>query len=161
MKIVNKSLEYFKTLAYAEKSPHKLALSFCIGAYIAFSPFPGLHTLMIFAFSVLFGLNLTVTFAAAYGINNPITLVPVYAADYGVGYWLIHKVLEFDVTAINPEWMATCSTYFEQKLGLPLPCIWSFLIGGNILGILLAIALYPVTKQIFNYCKSTESGKLS
>ncbi len=158
MKILNSCLAYFKKLAYEEKSPHKLALSFCMGAYIAFSPFPGLHTIMIFAFSVLFGLNLSVTFAAAYGINNPITLIPVYAADYGLGYWLLHKVLALDVAIINPWWMQSCSTFFEQKLGLALPCIWSFLIGGNILGIALAIILYPITKQVFNYCKSTETG---
>ncbi len=160
MKILNTWLAYFKKLAYEEKSPHKLALSFCMGAFIAFSPFPGLHTIMIFAFSVLFGLNLSVTFAAAYGINNPITLIPVYAADYGLGYWLLHKLLALDVAAINPWWMQTCSMYFEQKLGLPLPCIWSFLIGGNILGIVIALVLYPITKQLFSYCKSTETGTI-
>ena len=160
MKMIHAWLEYFKKLASQEKSPHILALSFSVGTYIAFSPFPGLHTIMIFLFTVLFGLNLTVTFASAYAINNPLTLVPVYAADYGVGYWLLYKVADFDITQLNPAWMQTCSAYFEQKLGFPLPCFWSFLIGGNVLGVLMAFLLYPLTKSIFAHCKRIESGTL-
>ena len=158
--MLKKILDYFKKLAYQEKSSHKLALSFCMGTYRAFSPFPGLHTIMIFVFSILFGLNMTVTFAAAYGINNPFTLVPVYAADYGVGYWLLYKIAAFDASAFNPWWINSLSTVCEQRLGFPLPCMWSFLIGGNILGIVLACLLYPITKQIFTYCKASESGTL-
>lgn len=37
-----------KAMVFKERSVHILALSFSLGVYIAFSPFIGLHTIMIF-----------------------------------------------------------------------------------------------------------------
>jgi uncharacterized protein len=137
-------------LLHQEKSPHMLALSFCMGNYIAFSPFLGLHTAMIFVFSWLFGLNLAVTFASSYFINNPITMIPLYSADYMVGYWLFYRVLQWDMMAYNPSWVTTMNRISESHIGISLPCFWSFFVGGNVLGVVSSVLLYPVMKHIFS-----------
>ena len=37
-------------IIHYERCLHKLSLSFCLGVYIAFSPFVGFHTAMVFLF---------------------------------------------------------------------------------------------------------------
>lgn len=149
---------FFKKLIYQERSPERLALSFCMGTYIAFCPFVGLHTAMVFLLSWLFRLNWGVTLASSCFINNPWTLIPVYGLDYWVGYNLVYKVLQLDLSWINPWWMHSIQFFCEKNLGIAKPCIWSFLIGGNLLGIGLALLLYPLMKRIFMYYVAAEFG---
>jgi hypothetical protein len=146
---------FFKSLICYDSSPDKLALSFCVGNFIAFSPFLGLHTAMVFVFSWLFKLNLGVVLATSMMINNIWTLVPIYIADYIVGYWLMHRVIGLNVLLTNPSWMnagwmSSINSFFEQKLNVARPCLWSFLIGGNLLGFFTSILLYPLMVRIFS-----------
>lgn len=149
---------FLKKLMQQERSPEKLALSFCVGNYIAFSPFPFFHTVMVFLFSWLFKLNLGVTFATSCFINNPWTMIPVYGADYALGYWLVYKVFNLNIYHYNPWWMYSINNLCEGTLGIAKPCIWSFLIGGNLLGIGLSLLLYPIMKKVFAYYLAVEFG---
>jgi uncharacterized protein (DUF2062 family) len=147
--VVMKSLiNYLKKFVYEEQSAQKLTLSFCIGCYIALSPFLFLHTVMVFIAVWLFELNLPVTLAAA-AINNPWTMVPVFMADYLFGYWLVHNVMGIEYFMASPNWMNNINDFCEMTLGITKPCLWSFMIGGNLLGILLSLALYPIMKKLF------------
>lgn len=150
--------KFFKKLLYQERSPEKLALSFCMGIYIAFSPFPGLHTVMVFLFSWLLRLNCGVTLASSCFINNPWTLFPIYGGDYAFGYWLVYKIFHINLSQWEPGWMHSINIFCENSLGIAKPCIWSFLIGGNILGIVFALLLYPIMKKIFAYYVALEFG---
>jgi uncharacterized protein (DUF2062 family) len=139
---------FFLKLILHEQSSRRLAISFCVGNYIAFSPFIGFHGFMAFMLSLLFDLNVAVTFATTYFVNNIWTAIPVYTADYIFGYWLVHTMFGWNFEAYTFEWMHAISFYVEQKLGMPR--LWSFLIGGNILGIIVSIALYPVMQHLFS-----------
>lgn len=150
--------KFIKKLIYQERSPEKLALSFSIGAYIAFSPFPGLHTVMVFLFTWIFGLNFGVTLASSCFINNPWTMLLVYSAGYGVGYWMLHRLFDFNMILLESEWMNCVNRFFENTVGIAKPCLWSFLLGGNILGIGLALILYPIMKKVFAYYVALEFG---
>lgn len=150
--------QFLKKIIYQERSPEKLALSFCIGNYIAFSPFPFFHTAMVFLFCWLFRLNFAVTLASSCFINNPWTLIPVYGADYFFGYWLLYKVFNLNIAYYDPWWMQPINTFCISTLGIVKPCIFSFLIGGNILGIGLSFLLYPFMKRIFTYYITAEFG---
>ena len=91
-----KCIEYSKSiignavtfLMQKEKCPKKLIFSSCVGVYVAFSPFIFFHTVMILLFGWLFALNIPVMFAVSWFINNPYTMVPVYALDCLFGDWL-------------------------------------------------------------------------
>lgn len=143
-----------------EQSSSRLALAFCIGNYIAFSPFIGFHGLMAIVFSWLSGLNFAIMFAAAYGINNLATAIPIYGADYFFGYWLTHTILHADLNFLNPWWLINFHIFCQNKIGIPLPCMWSFLIGGNVLGIITSIALYPLCKYMFDTLKAPKTTEL-
>lgn len=127
-------------------SSEKLTLSFCVGLYIAFAPFPGVHTVMMFAATWMFGLNFPIVFLAT-SVNNPWTMIPFYSLDYFFGHWLVHNIM---------GWNPTMVISIAKVFGLGNICLWSFLIGGNILGILVAFLFYPLVKFIFNRLVSSQ-----
>lgn len=142
-------------LVLAERSPTKLALSFCLGVYLAFSPFVGLQTWLVFPICWLFKLNVTVTLSTLYLVSNPFTMVPIILVGYMFGQWLFDKVLHIDAIAYNPAWLNSFIDFLakyvvdlKKHLGVDI-CFWCYMIGANILAILIAIALYPIMKRLF------------
>lgn len=132
----------------------KLAFSFSVGIYTAFSPFFGFHTVMMFVFKWLFNLNLPVLFLAT-SFNNPWTMAPFYSFGYFFGYWFLHDFLK-----INPSWTLSLAKLF----GSGKICVWSFLVGGTILGIFFGLIAYPVVYFLFkkllkNLKKDNENNK--
>ncbi|KIX85482.1 hypothetical protein J120_00700 [candidate division TM6 bacterium JCVI TM6SC1] len=130
------------------RSPHSLARALCWGIYIAFSPFPLLHTVQTALCAWVCGLNFFVILAAGNMVNNPWTLVPVYSADYFFGDMLLNRILGLNSHLYNPEWMSALNTKLSLYLGIDNVCLWSFLIGGNLLGIILALSAYPFILSI-------------
>lgn len=133
------------------ESPRQLALAFCFGLYVAFSPFPGFHMLMLVATRWLLGLNFPVMFIAA-TLNNLWTMGPIYGADYAFGYWLLHTVFHFD-----SGWTFS----FQQFFGGASICLPSFFIGGNLLGLAFAVACYPAMLKLFTTLWFKHNKKVS
>ena len=88
-----------------ERCPDRLALSLALGAYIAFCPFVGLHTALVFVFAWLLSLNALVLLAISNGINNPFTMLPIYASGHMTGDWLLSGLFGYDVQRLDPGWM--------------------------------------------------------
>ncbi len=130
----------FKGAITSGSSPHELALAFAVGIYVAFFPLPATHTIIIFLIYWLTGLNFPILFITA-SINNPWTAIPFYSVDYFFGYWVVH-----DLLCWNPAW----SISLEKLFGSGKICLWSFIIGGNLLGVFLAMVCYPLMYRIFN-----------
>jgi hypothetical protein len=143
-----KGVLFFEQLVLKERSPRKLALSFCVGVYISFSPFVFMHTVMVFIFSWLFSLNLPAVWAGAF-VNNPWTMVPCYAAGYVVGEFCLGTVCGVNTVASNPSFMTGINSSLTYYTGMKGVSLWSFLIGGNLLGLVLGVMLYPVLTRIF------------
>lgn len=140
----------------SEQSPRKMALSCCLGIYIAFSPFIGLHTGMVFLFAWLFALNGAVTLVVSKIVNNPLTVIPVYGSGHAFGCWIM-KLLNLDPMIGNPSWMNTLNDWIFSHTGLSGISFWALMIGCNALGLILALVCYPLVKryiELFN-----ESGK--
>lgn len=129
----------------SHNDPEAIARSFCIGLYIAFSPFPGLHGVMMLGAQAVFGLHFPVLFFAT-SLNNPWTMIPFYSLDYSFGYWLLHSALE-----LKPTWTLSLAKVF----GSGTICIWSFLAGGNILGLIGALICYYPLKVLLSKRKSS------
>lgn len=141
--------QFFIALVAKERSSDTLALSFCMGIYIAFSPFIGLHTAMTFFLVWFLGLHMATTFAASILLHNPWTTLPIYGIDYVFGEWLLKKVGGLDTLSMNPSWMSSLNDVLHVHLGLSNVSFWSFMIGGNVLGIVISVGMYPLIKRIF------------
>jgi uncharacterized protein (DUF2062 family) len=148
MMIFTRFKEYLKKQFSREQSPHKLALSLSFAIFIAFSPFLLLHTVLVFVCSWLFRLNFAITFAVVHMIHNPWATIPIYASDYMLGDLLLHKWLGLNTLALNPTWMGFFNGYITKYVGLTDISLVAFLVGGNLLGLILAISLYPLMKSL-------------
>lgn len=146
--IIHRINNFLNSLLLKERSPQRLALSLCVGIYVGFSPFVGLHTLFGFILAWLFQLNFAVIWIGSHIINNPWTMVPVYSAGYFFGDWLLHGMCGIDSLGMNPIWMLTVNNYLIKYIGIRVS-LCSFLIGGNVLGLLIGVLLYPWTKRLF------------
>ena len=130
-------------------SAERLSQSFCIGLYIAFSPFPGMHSVMMLASMYLWSLHFPTLFLAT-SINNPWTMIPFFSCDYAFGYWLLHSLFGW-----TPSWSLSLAKLF----GSGKICVWSFLVGGNVLGVVAALISYPITNRIFGHLAKALSHK--
>lgn len=156
MKLYHWLSSWFKKLAVGNWTARQLALSFCVGVYIAFSPFPGLHTWMTLTAAWLFSLNVAVVFAASCLINNPWTMIPIYGADFLFGQALLCSWFDSSaasVCSLDPAWMAVVNNFLHTYVGIQQVSLWGFLLGGNILGIVAALALYLPVKYMFEAIK--------
>ena len=130
-----------------ERCPRRLAFSVSLAVFIAFSPFVGFHTAMVFLFSWLFALNAAVLLAISMLINNPWTMVPIYAADHVVGDHLFY-LCGIDGMNLNPDWVCSLNEWIAHYTGLEGISFWAFLAGGNVLSIALAMTIYPIIRYI-------------
>ncbi|MFC1845593.1 DUF2062 domain-containing protein [Candidatus Dependentiae bacterium] len=147
-KLIGRIVSIFKKLVLKERSSKKLSLSFCVGLYISFSPFIFCHTIMVVAFAWLFSLNGAAVFAGAF-VNNPWTMVPCYSVGYFFGEFVLRTICRLDTLALNPSWMALVNEPITRVTGMQGISFWSFLLGGNLLGVMLGVMLYPALKRLF------------
>src|SRR5512145_2166242 len=78
----------FEVLFHVEDSPHRIALSFGLGVFIAFSPLLGLHTLMALGIAIAFRLSKAAIIVGIY-VNNPWTIAPMYMGGVVIGCYLL------------------------------------------------------------------------
>lgn len=153
--------EYIKKILYklvlAERSPTKLALSFSLGTFLAFSPFLGLQTWLAFPLCWISGLNVTVTLTTLYVISNPFTMIPIIISGYMFGSWLFNSVMNLDMIRYNPKWVDSFLGFLaryvidlKKYLGTQL-CFWCYVFGATILAVTISLILYPIMKRVFTH----------
>lgn len=121
------------TLLYLQESPHRTALAFAVGAFIAFSPTYGLHTLSVLFCAWAFRLNLVALMAGAF-LNNPWTVGPILGATFWTGFILSGFP---EPPAANWDDLS-----LEALYAYALPFAWPFLVGAMVLGLLGAAVGY-------------------
>lgn len=120
---------------HLRESPHRTALAFAVGAFIAFSPTYGLHTLSALFCAWAFRLNLIAVMAGSL-INNPWTVVPILGATLWTGVQLTGMP---QTPAMNWADLSAMALY-EQVVPYAAP----FFLGGFVLSALGAAVGYPV-----------------
>jgi len=158
----HKLLRYFEyKILHIDDSPHKIALGFAIGFFIAFTPIVGTRILLVIALSILLRAN---KFAGLISvcISNVFTYVPICYASYLVGRSVFNifvpdrmmskeQVIEYLNDIFAPPNIMTgffTQDYWSQVWVLTKtigPELW---IGGFILGGLAAIGSYILCYNI-------------
>lgn len=123
-----------RALLDLQDTPHKLALAFATGVFIAFSPTVGLHLVSCFFFAWVFRLSKIVVLTASF-INNPWTMVPMY----GFCIWFGIKITGADIITPDIAWntLSLKNAYIILK-----PYLWPFVAGTLVLGTASAILSY-------------------
>lgn len=131
--------------------PHKLALAFSLGIFVAFTPTIGLHILTGLLFAKVFRVSSVVVITASF-INNPWTIVPLY----GFCTWFGIKITGGG-NAPSIEWNEISITNFYVILK---PYIWPFLVGTLTAGIIAAVISYFSIYFIIKYRSRIEGPDL-
>lgn len=114
------------------ESPHRIALAFAIGVFIAFSPTYGFHTVSVFATAYLFRLNFMVIMAGNL-INNPWTMGPILILTFWIASFVGLPPLSFQTTSLVDG-----SSLLNEVSAYIVP----FMIGGVILATVAATVGY-------------------
>ncbi len=144
--MIQKGKKILLQLVHFKGCSKEFARSFCVGVYIAFSPFIGFHTAMVFFFSWLFALNFVVLLGVSMLVNNPFTMIPIYGSGYVFGDWLLAYMPEQFFSLF--DYFSIARDFFKKTMGISPSSIGAFLVGGNLLGILIAVILYPLIRYI-------------
>jgi len=122
---------------HLQESPHRTALAFAIGVFIAFAPHYFFHTASVVFCAWAFRLNYIALFLGSF-LNNPWTLVPILAASLYTGLLLIGK------SSLTPiEWdQMTIDNMFEMLS----PYLFPFVVSACTLAILGFLIAYPVIR---------------
>lgn len=115
-------------------TPHRIALAFALGVFIAFSPLLGLHFILAIILAWLFGLNrVAVLFGAL--VNNPWTFTPITISSTWFGIELCCKA--YEIPPINWE-----NITFSNMAGQLKSYFFPFVLGSTLLGLLFSIVAY-------------------
>lgn len=128
-----------KSLLHLQDPPHRTALAFGAGVFIAFSPLLGLHTVMAIATAFAFGLNRVAVLAGAW--INAWALVPCYTFGTLLGAWIL-RVDAGNLTSI--DWSRGIGA-IGSTLGTLL---WPFMLGNTLLGLVAAWPAYALARKV-------------
>lgn len=123
-----------RSLFQLNDTPHRLALAFAVGVFIAFSPTIGLHILSCLLVAWIFRLSKLVLITATF-INNPWTIVPMY----GFCIWFGSKLLGSEIVMPQIAWneLTLASAYVVIQ-----PYFWPFVAGTLAAGGIAAVIAY-------------------
>lgn len=141
-----------------DDTPERIALAFATGVFLAFSPFLGLHTFLGLACTVVFGLN---RFALLVGVfvNNPWTLVPIYAAGTYLGGLLVGFPSRSSLP--NFQLQALWSSGFWMQLISQWQILKPMLLGTSILSVILAVFSYTAALHLIRRRRARQNLKQS
>lgn len=122
-------------ILHLQESPHRTALAFAIGVFIAFAPHYGLHTVSVVFFAWAFRLNYLAVFLGAL-INNPWTFVPILGGTLYTGFALFGMPQE---TSLHWQDIRMENIYDTLE-----PYLLPFIIGGCFLGLVGSLLAYPI-----------------
>lgn len=144
-------LAYLRRLLALDDTPERIALAFAIGVFLAFSPLVGLHTFLGLVIAFLFGLNRVAVLVGVF-VNNPWTLVPIYAAATYLGGVLFG----FPSPPALPDmgWRQFWNVNFWLELLKQWRVLMPTLLGSIVLSVIAAILSYPLALYVLKQAKA-------
>jgi uncharacterized protein (DUF2062 family) len=127
-------------LLRVQDSPHRLALSFAIGVWIAFNPLFGIHTALALGLAFALRLSRVAMLLGAY-VNNPWTLAPLYGAGTLFGCAVLGVSTE-GLAAVRGA-HGRVAVFAALK-----PFLWPFVVGNLLLGLIVALPAYFVLRTV-------------
>ena len=133
-----------RALLQVEGTPHRIALAFGTGVYIAFFPILGIHTGLALLIAFALRLNRPAILIGSY-INNPWTVAPLYLAGTALGSALLGVSTERlgDIDFSLHGW-----AFYRALIEHLKPFLWPFVLGNTILGVSGGLVGYFILRTI-------------
>ncbi|MGC2424002.1 MAG: DUF2062 domain-containing protein [Nitrospirota bacterium] len=103
----SKIKKHIRNILHVDETPHDLARSFAAGVFVAFTPFLGIHWIIILTLAWIFRLNKVVALTGTF-VNNPWTIAFVYI----IPTWLTVSAMRALGADIHPMNYELISTHF-------------------------------------------------
>ncbi len=145
---------------HADDPPHKLALGFGIGVFVAMTPTIGIQMVLAAALAAVFRAN-KILAATAVWISNPVTMVYIYYMNWRIGQYFVEtsmvngesavqQRIDHIITSIgglsNLFWHLLDKAFWSEVLRL----VWSLgvelWIGSFIVGAVCALPAYVMAR---------------
>ncbi len=124
---------------HLRETPHRTALAFSLGVFIAFAPHYLFHTASVVFCAWAFRLNFLALFLGSF-INNPWTLVPILAASLYTGLLLVGTS-----SSTTIEWD---QLNVDNMFDILSPYLIPFLVGACALSIVGSLMAYPIMRWV-------------
>lgn len=122
---------------HLKETPHRTALAFATGVFIAFAPHYLFHTASAVFCAWLFRLNYVAIFLGSF-INNPWTIIPILAASLYTGIFLMGETSQPTI-----DWNELT---MDNLFDILSPYLVPFLVGACTLSILGSLLAYPLMR---------------
>jgi len=139
---------FVRKILQIDDTPHSIALGTSLGMLIGMTPTVGIQIIIAALVCTAVRANRIAGIITVF-VSNPLTMVPIYWADYWLGAKLLgaEKISKEDFAAIwgriaNAGMIGGIREAFTVLTGeifIPM------MLGGTLIGLVLAIPLYPVT----------------
>lgn len=136
-------------------TPHAVAAGVAAGAFTSFTPFMGLHFFLAFVLAWLMRGNLLASALGTF-VGNPLTFPFIWAATYKTGQYVLNNVSDAgDPPALaaamknilNSLWQLDGAAALTALNQIWTPILFPMSVGGMIIGPLVAIPIYIVTRR--------------
>ena len=144
----------YEVLFHVGDTPHRIALAFAIGLFIAFSPLLGLHTVIALGIAFLFRLSRGAMLLGAY-INNPWTIAPLYIAGTTVGCFLLGVPPE---GLVEIDWDLHGVAFYRNLIDHLRPYLWPYVIGNTLVGLVVGLVGYVLLRSVLERRRAQAAG---
>ena len=134
----------FAALLHLDDTPHRTALAFAIGVWIAFFPIWGIHSAMAIGIAFALRLSRAAMLLGAW-VNNPWTAPPFYTAGTILGCWIL-GVPAAGLDAI--DWSLKGRAFIEAMAVTLRPFLWPFIFGNTLVGVVLGAIGYVIVRRV-------------
>lgn len=147
-------MRFFHRLFALDDTPERIALAFATGVFLAFTPLIGLHTFLGCLCVFFFGLNRIALFIGVF-VNNPWTLVPIYAAGTWIGGLFVGFPSKISLPSF--EWSALLSRGFWLELAGQWQLWKPMFLGSTILSFIAAALAYIIALRLIRRRRARHS----
>ncbi len=149
-------------------TPHAVAAGVAAGAFTSFTPFMGLHFVVAAVLAWLIRGNILASALGTF-VGNPLTFPLIWAAAYKTGNFVLSVKKENTeppalteamgevISAITSLDGAAAMSAFEH---IWTPILYPMLIGGSIVGPVIAVPLYFITRRAAVLFREARRNKL-
>jgi uncharacterized protein (DUF2062 family) len=141
-------------LLHLDDTPHRTAVAFGLGLWLAFFPLLGIHTGLALLIAFLFRLNRAALLVGVY-FSNPWTVAPLYIAGTMLGC----AVLGVPTDALEQIDWELHGMEFYRTLAVHLrPYLWPFIVGNTVLGVLAGLVGYVALRFVLERKRTAQTG---
>lgn len=147
-------------------STRAIAGGFALGTFIAFTPTVGLQMFLGAIFATMLNLNRPAAIIPAW-ITNPVTIPPIFAFNYWVGYLVLggpsvtsvyHQLIDI-CTKLATLNMFQISEQFMAFINLGKEIVVPLIVGSVVVGAVFAVIAYWLALRIMFYINRKRRAK--